>query len=307
MALSIRQKKSIMQELIQTHYADKLLNAGFVSYKEEGFHWYKSDKELLYTVRLPVFSPRSPLTLDIGFGVIPLFTWEHIAPNGFSRDYSAEFHDGRDHVNRSRTYYIQEEYEKIIGKLPRNWASCRVIAHYVPEGSEDSVLIEHPDTPGCGSEILEEMVFPFFYKMDSLSAIYKWNKARKIASVMSRMGINKELKLDDPSTFALVMSQCFADECLYLRDESMYQAILIYMKERNETVPRWEGRMLRLNRRPYQSEEEKIEAELDCEHRRVLIEALEERDFDRIDDQLELTRQRMLEQIKRKLPKLQVN
>ena len=61
MALTWAQKKAGITEIIETYYAKPLRDTGFVSYKGEGFHWYKVKDELLYKVHLPLFSPAGAL------------------------------------------------------------------------------------------------------------------------------------------------------------------------------------------------------------------------------------------------------
>ena len=46
MAYTWAQKKEAMRELIDEYYAPPLREAGFISYKDEGFHWYRIKGEL---------------------------------------------------------------------------------------------------------------------------------------------------------------------------------------------------------------------------------------------------------------------
>ena len=84
MTITRTQKKKAMQMFIREHFSDKLTEAGFVSYKGEDFHWYKYRDGLIYTIKMPIMRANLPLTLDVRFGVIPVFVWEHIAPECFS-------------------------------------------------------------------------------------------------------------------------------------------------------------------------------------------------------------------------------
>lgn len=312
MTITRTQKKKAMQMFIREHFSDKLTEAGFVSYKGEDFHWYKYRDGLIYTIKMPIMRANLPLTLDVRFGVIPVFVWEHIAPECFSDKMGEVFNDGRDHLVRSWSNLCYNETELLLGKFPRPSYYVPRIAHHMTLEDGREVFIEHLNTPGCGSEVLEEMIFPFFDRMDSVAAVYAWNKRWKEAFVRDADSVKsqedvRQLRSSLGKYEYWASSSAFVDECLYLRDEEWYPIILHAMKREEENRQAWEETMKKRHFEPYRTNEEKLERANAIQHRKIMIQALEAHDFTRIDEELGSTRQRMLEQIKRKLPQLQMN
>ena len=277
MKLTWGQKKATMKEFISKYYADALRSAGFVSYKDEGFHWYKLKNDLLYKVHLPISSPASPLFLEVGYGVVPLFTWEFIAPVVSYADWPLQMHSLYDHYISLWTNWGYDIAKQTLGTLPRKSYFVPGISYHLPNG----VLIDHLRSPRCGAEALEEAIFPIFEKLQSVEDVYCWNKESKLFLTESSYNT---FKYD----ITYCLSFAFADQCLYLRDTQMYPLVLRYLDRESK----------RLIAFPQKTKENVMAVE----HAAVLIRAMESGDMTLFDNEAKLVRERMLKQIKKKLP-----
>ena len=292
MAFTNAQKLNIMKAFIKQYYWDTLSEAGFVSYKNEGFHWYKMEGDLLCSVRLPVFSPRTPLCLNVGFGIIPLFVWEHIAPTGFWRDAESYFSPSQDHIIEPDGDSHYEACRQLLGGLPRQSYLYPSIAHYTSEG----ICIEHLNTPRCGAEILQELIFPMFQNITSVQALYEWNKQRRIRLDLEHKRHNSEEIMKTTTFIRNSFSQAISDQCLYFRDKEWYPRVIQYMKAMNN-----DPALIGIRHKTKELEKEYQEERL---HREILIKAIEQEDWDAIDEELQRNEKRMRLQIKNKLPQL---
>ena len=114
-----KQKTEILSEYIMKYYADTLRKAGYVTFRDAGFHWYKVRNGILYTIMMPLFSPRWGGAFEIGIGAIPLFSWEYIAYTAPRCDWGYEFNGGdycRDITSNGSFDLVKE----ILGSLPRS-------------------------------------------------------------------------------------------------------------------------------------------------------------------------------------------
>lgn len=289
MAFTWAQKKAALQEIIGKHYADTLLNAGFVSYKDEGFHWYKLKNDLLYKVHLWVESPASPVWLRVGYGVIPLFTWEPIAPSRPMRDWPWELMNGGDHYQD--TWY-KKIPERMIGKLPREAYSQPNISYFLPNG----VNVAHLLTERCGAEVLDEMVLPVLETLRTPEDVYRFNKENKlyyyqceteeafIEKVLQNAALGRGLRL----------SLTFDDECLFFRDEKLYPVVY-------QHASAFKGGCL-----PSATKAEEADMAFWREHARILTSTLETGDLSIFDAEATRVREKMMAQIKKKLPNLKL-
>lgn len=298
-------QKQKFSEFLMTYYAEPLREAGFVTYKNEGIHWYKVENALLYKVHLPMFSPRRPITFGVCCGAIPLFTWEQIGLSMPQRDWPGEMTNDYDHViHFYRSGYGLRQAEEWLGEVPKGTIRATQIAHYLPNG----LFIQHPRTERCGAELMDEIALPLLESFQSLENMYKWSRQNKFA-------IHKRLSMDaaereglsspDPGDPIQAMlshsvnpygsiygiSHAFSDECLYFRDEELYPVILKHMRA-EIAIPYAIPSMYRKIR------EEQVR------HARVLVSALESGDLSIFDREAEQMRERMLLQIKKQLPDL---
>ena len=292
------QKKAAMQELIEEYYAPPLREAGFVSYKDEGFHWYRIKGELLLTVRMPIFSPSSPLELEPGFGAVPIFTWEHIAPAGAVCDFDWDYRHGCDHffsVRENSTCFFAQ---KRVGKLPRRSYVLPRCYYHVDNG----LLIGHLNSDRCGGEAVDELILPVLDGMLTVEDVYEWNKRIKaeLLNCLSDDEMLQELETDYMGTGRTVwcMSLTFADECIYCRDERFYPYLLYHLRQ----LPTEIGELPQ--RRKTKAETEELKA--DIAHAQVLIKVLETGDRELFDAELAKQKERMLAQIRKKLPELKI-
>src|SRR5699024_1773033 len=70
----MKDKTGMLERCARGIYAEKLRNAGFVSYKGEDLSWYKVvNSEIVQTVYLFSSWGMTPLLIQIGYGVHPLF------------------------------------------------------------------------------------------------------------------------------------------------------------------------------------------------------------------------------------------
>lgn len=139
MGMDWKLKKKLAQLMVD--YKRELSKEGFVTFKEEGFSWYKVDKGLLYTVHLMPLSP-SPLDIWTTAAVFPLFSWEKIAYTCARRDWPVEY-SSAEHGILVRSLLGLAIGEAILGKLPRpykDYMRNTIFYHY------DDVLVGHWNT-----------------------------------------------------------------------------------------------------------------------------------------------------------------
>ena len=298
MAYTWAQKKAVMHELIEEYYAPPLREAGFVSYKNEGFHWYRIKGKLLQTVRMPIFSPTSPLELEPGFGAIPLFAWEHIAPSGPARDFDWEFRHGCDHFSSVRENSTCFFAQKRVGKLPRRSYVLPSCYYHV----DNDFLIGHLNSERCGGEAVDELILPVLDSLLTVEDVYEWNKRIKaeLLSCLSEEEMLRKLEEEYLGTGRTIwcMSAAFADEAIFCRDERFYPYLLYHLKQLSTEIE--ESPYLRRTK----SEIEAMKA--DIAHTQVLIKVLETGDRELFDAELAKQKERMLAQIRKKLPELKI-
>ena len=297
MELTWLQKKEAMRELVDKYYANPLQKTGFVSYKDEGFHWYRIKGELLQTVRMPISSPAQPIELDLGFGAVPLFTWEHIAPSGASRDFDWDFRHGYDHFSSVKVNATCFFAQKIVGRLPRNKYYPNYYYHL-----DNGLLIGHLNAERCGAEALDEMILPVLDTMTKVEDIYQWNKSIKaeMLSCLSDEELAKKLEADYLSTDRMIpfLTLAFADECIYCQDECFYPIVLHGLKQHLKA--RAESPI-----RP-KTKAQAAEWAEDDSHARVLVKVLETKNVGLFTAELERQKNRMFAQIRKKIPKLDI-
>lgn len=298
MALTWAQKKESMRELINAFYAEPLQAAGYVSYKGEGFHWYKVENELLYKVHLPILAPTAPLSLYMGYSAVPLFSWEHIAPTEAFRDFTGDFAEC-DHFVPCRNELTNALYKKYIGDLPWNPVYTTIESYHLPNG----LLIEHEQTKKCGAEKLDSFVFPLLDKLRTVEDVYCWNKTihnLQNDCLLDSGYIRKMMKRIDKNEFIPNMTLSFADECLYCRDEKLYPVIKHYLKKNMEVKAELEKQF------PPKTKELAMENKMSREHADVLLHAMESGNLKLAYAELARQKERMLAQIRKKLPKLKL-
>jgi hypothetical protein len=292
MALTWAQKKAGIMEIIETYYANALRDAGFVSYKSEGFHWYKVKDELLFKVHLPLFSPSGALCIVPLFGVIPLYSWELIAQNRPFRDWPGEMITGCEHVFNLQYMIFHQAAERRIGKLPRHSYGWPKLAHWLP----NDLFVEHLNTERWGAEILDEAIFPLMESIHSPADLYSWHKETDmfLEECATEEEFVEKLLTRSDSGGGFMISQVLADECLRFRDEKLYPLVRRSMEE-------FRGSMF-----PKQSKEEKNDNQRLREHAQLLVKVVDSGDFSLFDAETKKIKKDMLDQIRKKLPDLMV-
>ncbi len=290
MALTWAQKKAGIMEIIETYYAKPLRDTGFVSYKGEGFHWYKVKDELLYKVHLPLFSPAGALRIVPLFGVIPLYTWELIAPHRPLRDWTWDMTRGSEHAYSFQYHVSYQAAERRLGKMPRPSYAWPKISHWLPNG----LYVEHLNTERWGAEILEEAIFPLMESVHSPEELYAWRKETNIfcAECSTEEEYMKKMFDHYKKGAGCMISQAFADECLHFRDEKLYPLV-------QRSMALFRGSCF-----PKETKEEKNDSQRLREHAKLLVAAIESGDPSIFDAEAEKTKKDMLDQIRKKLPDL---
>ena len=289
MPLTLTQKKESMRGIIQKYYEPTLLQEGFVSTKD-GFHWYKLENDLLYKIHLPIESPNPPVRLYPMYGVIPLFTWESIPPTRPYRDWPWEMKMDCAHCLDISTNAAYEIAKQRIGKLPRASYAYPIAIEYLP----NDLCVMHLMTDHWGAEALDEVILPMLDTFKTVEDIYTWHKEIRLFNDQCSTEaefVDKILQRYAQGGNGRI-SQTFADECLFLRDESLYPIVFRAMSY-------YGGSCF-----PNAKKAEMQELALARTHAKVLAEAIQTGNMRLFDAESEQIRHRMLEQIGRKLPNI---
>ena len=300
MIFTFSQKKKEVGRFIETYYGPSLREAGFVSYKNEGFFWYKVQNDLLYKIAFPLSSKRY-MMVNAFFGVAPLFAWDYIPPEILLSEWYGQTSSNESYL-MSRRPSTQEIVEQLIGTLPRSFADMTRIAHPTERG----MMITHLMTERCGAEELDEMIFPVFNQLQSVEAVYEWHKRCK--RVVERVDTDEDYVAHMTEEFMderkkdnlwnQEYSIIFTEECLYFRDEKYYPLCLCYLQSILHSM-RW----IEENSK---TKEKRMEYEETERHVRRLIQMLESGDFSLLNDELAQTKERMIAQLRKKRPELKI-
>ncbi len=308
MGTSRAQKKQAIKQIIDRHYAPLLEQAGFYSYNNEGFHWYKLNNSLLYKVHLPIMMPYHPIELQPGFAALPLFSWEKIPPGVFANEWSFRIGNLSGHY----TWACEREMEgiaQLIGSpLPRPASAyySPSISHYTSDG----VLITHLMTESCGAELITDAILPGVQKLNTVERIYEWNKEHVFRSLKCRnehelCALLCDEQNDESRARATLFSSTLADQCIYCHDTQLYPAVRHLLKQYLDDMTQilegyHDGRTKYWPKTKQQLHEE----EEALRHVRVLISGLENEDEETFINEREYITQRMTAQIRKKLPDL---
>lgn len=291
MSLTWSEKKASMLEIVRTYFAPTLKGAGFVSSKD-GFHWYKFENNLLYKVHLPIESPTIPVHLCPLYGVIPLFTWEPIAPAQALRDWPWELECDTVHTMRTDSIAGYEMAEQRLGALPRSayWMPNQI--HHLPNG----LCVMHLMTDRWGAEVVDELIFPMLESFRSLDDIYAWHKENHLHKMHCSTDadfVEAVLRFSARGK-GYNLSLSFADECLYLQDKALYPAVHAAMSRFSE----------RLSRSEIAAKSKDLEQAVT--HAKLLVSVIESGERALFDDEAGRIQQKMLNQIRKKLPDLKL-
>ena len=179
-------------------YEKKLINAGFISYHNEGLSWYKVlNGSILQSVYLHSLFPRAPFLMEEGYGCHPLFIPAPIPQK----------------VLFSELY--EDEIMLRVRKEPR---------YSTYEGTQ----VMCRNTEERGAEVLDTDVFPVFRKVRTEEDAYKLHRERCMETIAwyNRRSPGEPLQI--------IGSEWLADEAIYFDDNEMQRMMidqLIYQRE----------------------------------------------------------------------------
>ena len=308
MGTTWKQKKEIAGSFIKRYYGPSFLREGFYSH-EEGFSWYRVKNGLLYIVHImPLW--QTPFDLDIYFGVHPLFSWEYIAYTSTISQWPG-YVSLPEHGCKLVNIHSLAAIKLVLGELPRPYSRylLNYIAHFV-----NDVFLSHWNTERMGVELLEELIFPFFNKLDTFEKVYDLHKAYRLmqftnlktppplisfVSEKEYFG-NHQVDLNRVPLFVKgEISVAFADECLFAEDRAWYPEIRQVLLKQLSVID-----YLIANFGPYKTKKGREEAYRTAEHVKKLIEYIDCGNREMLEAELEKNKERMLEQIRSKLPML---
>ena len=191
--------KEHLQRCIRTlKYPEVLRDAGFVSYNGEDLSWYKVlNHEVLQTVYLYSDCGRFPLTLEIGYGIHPLFIPAPVPQKVVTQG-----------------LWWNEVHTSIM--LPTPQAPLAVNA-----------CVSCPTEGRHGIERLEEIAFSKFNQTQSLRDCYAYHK-----EYYQKWIAEGRAKYPERDWINFITSLEFVDEAIYMADQEMYPTCTRTVKER---------------------------------------------------------------------------
>ena len=188
---TMKDKKGMLQRCARGIYAEKLRNAGFVSYKGEDLSWYKVvNSEIVQTVYLFSSWGMTPLLIQIEYGVHPLFIPAPIPQK-------VVFH----------STWSDEVMQEVFADAKR-----RIY--------DEKTEVMCFSTKEMGAEWLNTDVFPVFDRVKTEEAAYELHK-QKCLDLIRRI---KEKNPD--SQMQTIGSNWLVDEAIYFNDNEMQEKLL---------------------------------------------------------------------------------
>lgn len=176
------------QTYIQDIYADYLRQEGFVSLNGENICWYRVvNQEIVNSICFFTHWSREPVSLEIGYGIHPLFIPPFMNPNVYLSSYPDS-----DIVMRS---------QKLVsngGRLGNDYYS-RTIPVLVPWGEDK------------GLHTLEGILIPKMNSIQSIRGCYEMHKVQK-----SNRWMHPEYDLGN------LFCADFVDEAIMIEDKELY-------------------------------------------------------------------------------------
>lgn len=298
-------KSEIMADLnrfLQEYYAEPLEKEGFVSCENSYFDWYKVENDLVYSVHFPIHGTMSYfIALEPGICVLPLYVWDEIPMRMPLQDnpwtYSSDRFIRIQTEHREYLDYI----EKRIGPLKRKSYCTPGLITGLPCGKRLLML----DSERRGAEILDDIAFPLLSGIKSVEDIYRFHLECRCAieRYQSQAQYAKALqqkKEEGAREYYLreEFSTAFADECVAVRDEEFYPYVMDSLKATYTRCTRvLEENCPAKKRNPkyfaYQSERSAL-----------LLRVMQEKDYGLWEESNAAEREKMMQQIRKKLPTL---
>ncbi len=196
---TMKDKKEMLQRCARGIYAEKLRNAGFVSYKGEDLSWYKVvNSEIVQTVYLFSSWGMTPLLIQIGYGVHPLFIPAPIPQKIIFNESSND-----------------EVMQKVFDKEK----------HRIYD-SETCVMC--CNTKEMGAELLDTDVFPIFKQAKTKETTYEFHKQKCLDLI-------RRIKEENPNAEIQIMgSNWLVDEVIYFDDNNMQEMLLNQLYHQKE-------------------------------------------------------------------------
>lgn len=192
-----------VQRYIREVYADRLRQAGFISYRNEDIHWYRLvNNNVIHAIYFVTDFMSLPVNLEIRYGCHPLFI-----PPVFQRSpfvntlhgYEKMYHMIPELVPGNMPYGVQRSFIRgpvnSIYRLPDIMVSC-------------------PADEGIGQYVLEK-VLTMLDVADTPMACYKAHKSWRLSQIENGSW--------------LTMSSYFVDEVLYWKDQTLYSYCMSYV------------------------------------------------------------------------------
>lgn len=184
-------KKEELQHCAKKIYAERLRQAGFISYNEEDLSWYKvMNRQVIHTVYLFSMHTSIPLLLTVGYGCHPLFIPAPIPQK-------IAFGDIPD-----------DEVMRWVRKPSAKYATY-----------DDTLVLCH-SSEKCGEEILDENVFPELDVAATEESAYELHRDRCIKKV------SECKKRGELASLQIVGSEWLADEAIYFDDREIQQLMV---------------------------------------------------------------------------------
>ena len=296
-------KSEIMADLnqfLRHYYAETLEKAGFVPCEDRMFDWYKAENDLLYGVHFPIHGPTSPfIYLETGISVVPLFVWDEI-PMRMPINDNYWGHSGDRFLGMLTEHrkYL-DLIERKIGPLKKKSYTKPALIDGLPCGRNLHIL----NSERRGAEVLDDIALPLLSSIKSVEDIYHFNLEYRCAvngfdtlDQYLKYITKEKQKYGTREDFSIAL----ADECVAVRDEKMYpymidslEAIYKRCMEGLEPDAPWAKR----NHKYYL---------LESERSALLIRVMREKDYALWEESIAIEREKMLQQIRNKLPQLQI-
>ena len=194
-----KDKKEMIQRCARGIYAEKLRNAGFVSYKGEDLSWYKVvGKDVIHSVYIFSSWDMMPLLLQIGYGVHPLFIPAPIPQK-------VVFH----------STWSDEVMQEVFADAKR-----RIY--------DEKTEVMCFSTKEMGAELLDTDVFPIFKQAKTKETTYEFHKQKCLDLI-------RRIKEENPNAEIQIMgSNWLVDEAIYFDDNNMQEMLLNQLYHQKE-------------------------------------------------------------------------
>lgn len=302
-------KKSIimadLNQFLQEYYAEPLKKEGFVSCENSYFDWYKIENDLVYSVHFPIHGTMSYfIILEPGICVLPLYVWDEIPMRMPLQDNPWTYSSDRFKRIRTEDRRYLDFIEKRTSPLKRKSYCTPGLIAGLPCGKRLLML----DSERRGAEILDEIAFPLLSGINSVEDLYRYNLEERCAinDYPSRDHYAQALrkkKEECAHEYYLTeeFSTAFADECVAVRDEEFYPYVMDSLKA---TYTRC-TRVLEENC-PAKKRNPKYFAH-ESERSALLLRVMQEKDYGLWEESIAAEREKMMQQIHKKLPSLSID